>query len=232
MENLLYKSGIALHVIAGFLSLVSGMVAMSYGKKGGKVHNVSGIIFYWSMVVIFVTTLLFFVLNPMLLKYQFFLTIGIVSFYPTWSGKRMLKMKKGLEPTWYDITAAFLVGISGLIMLVYGNVLLFKLSIDSPLVYLFFVFGIVSILNSFGDLRFYLKFKEELKMHWFFAHGGKMIGAYSAALTAFCVNIVPRFLPENFPALGNMILWTGPSVIFAIVSVKVLRKYRVKFKII
>ena len=80
MENLLYKSGIALHVIAGFLSLVSGMVAMSYGKKGGKVHNVSGIIFYWSMVVIFVTTLLFFILNPTLLKYQFFLTIGIVSF--------------------------------------------------------------------------------------------------------------------------------------------------------
>ena len=98
MENLPYKSGIVLHVIAGFIALVAGLVAMSYGKKGGKIHNLSGIIFYWSMVVIFLTTLSFFFLFPNNLKYQFFLTIGIVSFYPTWSGKRMLKMKKGLKP--------------------------------------------------------------------------------------------------------------------------------------
>ncbi|MCP9769041.1 hypothetical protein EGI22_14075 [Lacihabitans sp. LS3-19] len=232
MENLLYKSGIVLHVIAGFLALTSGLVAMSYGKKGGKIHNLSGIVFYWSMAVIFVTTLLFFVLFPNNLKYQFFLTIGIVSFYPTWSGKRMLKMKKGLKPTWYDMSAAFLVGVSGLVMLGYGFLLLFKYEISSPFVYLFFVFGIVSLLNAYGDLKYYLKFKSEIKMHWFFAHGGKMIGAYSAALTAFCVNIVPRFLPENFPSFGQMILWVGPTVVFAFISAKILKKYKVKMGVV
>ena len=169
MENLLYKSGIVLHVVAGFLALASGLVAMSYGKKGGKVHNLSGIIFYWSMVAIFLTTLLFFFLFPNNLKYQFFLTIGIVSFYPTWSGKRMLKMKKGLIPAWYDMSAAYLVGISGIVMLAYGFLLLLKYQVSSPFVYLFFVFGIVSLLNAYGDLKYYLKFKSEQKMHWFFA---------------------------------------------------------------
>ena len=228
MKNLIFQTSIYFHVLAGILALSSGLVAMTYGKKGGKAHLISGKIFYWSMAFIFITTIVFFVLYPTNLKYQFFLTIGIVSFYPNWSGKRILSMKKKIEPKWFDKLAAFGIAISGFIMLGYGVFGLIHQSQFGGFSYLFLIFGVVSLLNAYGDLMLYFNLKEAGKLHWFFAHAGKMIGAYSAALTAFCVNIVPRFLPENFPFLGYMALWVGPGVVFAVISVKIRKKYKIK----
>lgn len=231
METLIYKSSIAVHVICGILSLASGLVAM-IANKGGKVHNRAGIVFYWSMFMIFVTTTIFFILYPTNLKYQFFLGIGIVSFYPNWSGKRMLSMKKGLVSTMVDKIGAYLVGISGICMLAYGAYLTQNPSKEfGGLNILFFVFGVVSLSNAYGDLKVYLGYVKAEKMHWFFAHAGKMMGAYSAALTAFCVNIVPRFLPENTPFFVFIMTWTAPGIIIGILSARIIKKYKAKFKI-
>ena len=218
-------------MIAGTLALASGLVAMSYGKKGGKVHNFSGQVFYWAMFFVFITTILFFVIYPEKLKYQFFLTIGIVSFYPAWSGKRMLSMKKGFVPTWYDKFGGFLIGVSGLVMITYGVYGFLNPDKFGGLQYLFLVFGMVSLMNSYGDLKYYLNFQTAPKMHWFFAHGGKMMGAYSAAITAFCVNIVPRYLPENFPTYGYLITWIAPGLIIGVIANIILKRYKLKFKI-
>ncbi len=236
METLIYKSSITVHILCGILSLASGLVAM-IANKGGKIHNRAGVVFYWSMFMIFVTTTIFFILYPTNLKYQFFLGIGIVSFYPNWSGKRMLSMKKGpgsrtVVPTLIDKVAAYLIGISGVCMLAYGV----YLTQNPPknfagLNILFFVFGTVSLANAYGDLKVYLGFVKAEKMHWFFAHAGKMMGAYSAAITAFCVNIVPRFFPENTPFFVFIIMWTAPGVIIGILSARIIKKYKVKFKI-
>jgi uncharacterized membrane protein len=231
METLIYKSSIAVHVLCGILSLAAGLVAM-IANKGGKVHNRAGIIFYWSMFMIFVTTTLFFILYPTNLKYQFFLGIGIVSFYPNWSGKRMLAMKKGLNPTLVDKIGAWLIGFSGICMLAYGVYLTANPSKGfDTLNILFFIFGTVSLLNAYGDLKLYLGYVKAEKMHWFFAHAGKMIGAYTAAITAFCVNIVPRFMPENTPSFVFILTWTAPGIILGIVSARIIKKYKTKFKI-
>lgn len=231
METLIYKSSIAVHVLCGILSLAAGLVAM-IANKGGKIHNGAGLVFYWSMFMIFVTTSIFFILYPTNLKYQFFLGIGIVSFYPNWSGKRMLSMKKGLMPTMIDKIGAWLVGISGICMGTYGA----YLTQNPPksfggLNILFFVFGMVSLANAYGDLKVYLGFVKAEKMHWFFAHAGKMMGAYSAAITAFFVNIVPRFFPENTPFFIFIVMWTAPGVIIGILSAGIIKKYQVKFKV-
>ena len=231
MFKTVFQSGLFLHVIAGSFALLSGLVAMFFGKKGGSTHKYAGQIFYFSMFIVFATTVLFFVLYPENLKYQFFLSIGLVSFYPTWSGKRMLSMKKGLVPAWFDVLGAYGIGISGLIMLAYGVIGMQKGQNFGGLQYLFLIFGIVSLLNAYGDLKYYLNYKKALKMHWFFAHGGKMMGAYSAALTAFCVNIVPRYLPENLPFYGYLITWIAPGIIIALVSRKMMTKYRAKFRL-
>jgi hypothetical protein len=58
-----------------------------------------------------------------------------------------------------------------------------------------------------------------------------MMGAYSAAITAFCVNIVPRFFPENTPFFVFIIMWTAPGVIIGFLSARIIKKYQVKFKI-
>lgn len=228
METLIYKSSIFAHVVAGILSLITGLVAMLV-KKGGKTHNRAGAIFYWSMTLIFVSTIIFFILDPTNVKYHFFLTIGIVSFYPNWSGKRMLSMKKGVNPTSIDIIGAYGILISGIVMVGYGAYGFINPAAVSGYKILFIIFGIVSLMNAYGDLKVYLGFVKAEKMHWFLAHAGKMIGAYSAAISAFCVNIVPRFLPNETPAFVTILIWTLPATILGIISGFVIKRYRNKF---
>lgn len=230
METLIYKSSIFAHVVAGILSLITGFVAMVV-KKGGKTHNRAGVVFYWSMTLIFVSTIIFFLLDPTNVRYHFFLTLGIVSFYPNWSGKRMLSMKKGVNPTKLDLFGAWAVGISGIIMLAYAGYGFMNPTAVGGYKILFIIFGIVSLVNAYGDLKVYLGYVEAEKMHWFLSHAGKMIGAYSAAVSAFCVNIVPRLLPNETPAFVNILIWTMPATILGIISQQLIKRYKKKFGI-
>jgi uncharacterized membrane protein HdeD (DUF308 family) len=200
---------------------------MAARKKGGKFHNQNGRIFYASMAVIFITTVLFFLLYPSELKYHFFLTIGIVSFYPTYSGRRILSMKKGIKPNWGDRAALAVILVSGVVMLAYG--LYLQLVKPNSLSILFFVFGVFSLIQGIGDSRTFLRKTAAGKMHWFYSHAAKMIGAYSAAITAFCVNIVPRYLPENTGTIYLVALWVAPGVLFGMYSARIIRKYKAKF---
>jgi uncharacterized membrane protein len=232
MKSLIYQPILILHIIAGFLALVAGLTAMIARRKGGKLHNRMGIVFYWSMFVVFVSTVIFFVLDPLSLKYQFFLTIGIVSFYPTWSGKRVLSMKKGVIPKWYDKTAAFGIGISGIVMVAYG-IYGFTANVKfEGIETLFLVFGGVSLANAYGDLKVYLGYVEAEKMHWFFAHAGKMTGAFSAAVTAFCVNVVPRYMPDGTPMIIFVMTWVLPGIIIGFMGVRISKSYRKRFKLV
>jgi hypothetical protein len=229
MQTLIFKTALFIHVLCGISSLSSGLIAMIV-KKGGKVHNRAGIVFYWSMFYIFISTVLFLILDLSNLKYQFFLGIGIVSFYPNWSGKRMLGMKKTFAPQLIDKIGAVGIGLSGMCMLSYAILLTIHPNSDfGGLNILFFIFGAVSLANCYGDLKYYLGFYKTEKMHWFFAHGGKMIGAYSAAMTAFFVNIVPRFLPSNTPDFVQILTWVVPGVTVGIAGRIILAKFRKKF---
>ncbi len=58
-----------------------------------------------------------------------------------------------------------------------------------------------------------------------------MLGAYTAALTAFCVNIVPIFFLENSQSFVYIFTWVEPELVFGIVSFKILKKYKIKFGI-
>jgi uncharacterized membrane protein len=230
MKELLYKSGIIVHVLAGVLALTTGLIAMTTRKKGGKLHNQTGSLFYWSMAVIFITTLLFFMLYPAKIIYHFFLMIGIISFYPTYSGRRILQMKKGINPRLSDRVAAVLITVSGLVSVGYG-IYLQQIN-PQPLSVLFLVFGSFSILQGYQDLKLFTGKQEIGKMHWFYSHAAKMIGAYSAAVTAFCVNIIPRYLPETTPQTYLIVLWIAPGLLFSFISARVIGKYKRKFELV
>lgn len=223
MEKLIFNFFLIIHVICGFVSLSTGLVAM-VAQKGKRVHNISGIVFYWAMAGVFVTTIIFFVIYPNQLKYQFFLTIGIISFYPTFSGKRLLSMKKAVAPKLVDWVAAWGVGICGIIMLIYATY-----DPTKGMAILFAIFGVVCLANAYGDLKIYLGYRKPEKMHWFLGHGGKMMGAYSAALTAFFVNVVPRYMSKNTPTFVFILIWVLPGVIVGVIAVRMLKKYRAKF---
>lgn len=228
MGNLIYKTLIISHVIAGFAALLTGFIAMKTRKKGGKIHNTAGQIYYWGMVVVFLSTVGLFILAPQKLFYQFFLGIAIVSFYPTFSGKRILGMKKAIQPQKIDWFAAIIVTICGFVMWGYAIYGFFHAADFNSFQYLFAIFGSICLANGYGDLMVFTKRKKTEKMHWFFGHGGKMTGGYAATVTAFCVNIVPRYLPENLPTLTYLMIWVLPGVLIGFWGNRMLKSYKQK----
>ena len=57
MSNLIQTGLVIVHVFAGIMSLLTGIVAM-VSRKGGKPHRRWGRVYMWAMSTIFVTALL------------------------------------------------------------------------------------------------------------------------------------------------------------------------------
>lgn len=223
MENV-FNFIVKLHVMVGALALVVGLMAMLNKTKGNRFHRVTGKVFFHCMNFIFVTAIIFVLLKPHMSRYYFFLAIGIVSFYPNFSGYRLLKMKKEIKGMWYDYAAVVLIGLSGIVMLIFGAGSVLGLFQKDQFKILYLIFGAFSLFQCYGDGLLFLGKKTPEKLHWLYGHIGKMIGSYSAALTAFCVNIVPRYLPQNSPTFYYLLLWIGPGVLLAIYSARQIKK--------
>ncbi|GHB52165.1 DUF2306 domain-containing protein [Persicitalea jodogahamensis] len=209
-----YKIILLIHVAFGFSALATGIVPM-VAKKGGKVHKFWGNVYYWSMFGVFVTTLMLFALKPKELKLQFFLGIAVLSFYFTFSGDRVLKMKKSAtQATVLDRVAAGLALACGLAMLAYAVYGIIGLQ-NYFIAILFTVFGVLISVNARHDLQLFSGKIESGKMHWYFGHIAKIMGAYIATVTAFCVNMT-RYLPEDSSVYLQLIPWLAPGILLGV----------------
>lgn len=229
MRTLAYQTLLALHVAGGFTALLTGLIAM-FAKKGGKLHTLVGRIYYWSMVDVFVTVVGIFALFPEKPIYHFFVMLSIVSVYPSFSGERVLRLKKkGTRPAPLDRFAAWVLLISGIGMAGYGGGLVYSGG-NPMMIGLFFFFGFFSIRTGWNDIRLYSGKIELEKMHWFYSHLSRMLNSYAAAVTAFLVNIGPRLLPDGTPGWVSIVLWTAPATLVGFGIARWTRSYRRKFK--
>ncbi|MGB3589435.1 MAG: DUF2306 domain-containing protein, partial [Tunicatimonas sp.] len=75
-----------LHIIAGFIALTVGVVPFA-AKKGGKLHNTTGRIFYYAMIFVAVSAfgLAIYRFSP------FLLMVGLLTLYSTVTGYRGLQ---------------------------------------------------------------------------------------------------------------------------------------------
>lgn len=171
------------HVALGGIALLSGAIALSV-KKGGAVHKKSGKIFFYTMLISALISLLIAVLpnheNP------FLFSIGVFSSYFLLSGYRSLQFKRKNIHLNIDKILAYSIIFVGAMMLLYPIVLYGKLNI------ILTVFGIVAIIFGLRDLMLFRQI-ETLKKKWLSLHLGKMTGGYIAAVSAFFVvnNILP-----------------------------------------
>jgi uncharacterized membrane protein len=227
MHTLAYQTLLALHVAGGATALVTGLIAM-FARKGGKLHNAVGRIYYWAMFDVFVTVLGICALFPTKTFYHFFLMLSIVSFYPSFAGKRVLRLKKkGTQPEQLDRFAAWVLLVCGLGMWIYGGGMLYRA--ETFMAILFWFFGFISVSNGYRDIRLFAGKVELEKMHWFYSHLARMLTSYSAATTAFLVNIGPRLLPDSTPGWVEIVLWTAPPTLVGIAIARWTRYYRRKF---
>jgi uncharacterized membrane protein len=209
-----YKIILLIHVLFGFSALVTGIVPM-VAKKGGKAHKFWGNVYYWSMFGVFVTTLGLFALRPTEVRLQFFLCIAVLSFYMTFAGDRVLKMKRSAtQATGFDRAVTLLAVGCALLMLGYAGYCAGLLH-NTYLAILFGVFGMVLLVNANKDRLLYSGKVPSEKMHWYFGHIARITGAYIATVTAFCVNMT-RYYPEGTSLYLHLIPWLAPGMILGI----------------
>lgn len=218
MEKVLILS----HVIAGATTLLSGVLAAFFGRKGGKTHRAAGKVFFWSMVWIFISAILI----VSFVRFNFFLTIiAVFSFYMTFAGQRVLKLKKTLQPLLIDWIAAFIAIAFGLTLFGAGIRYLVLSNFSSSFGCLSIIFGFFTANTAWLNIKGFRNTKPD-KMWWWFAHMNLMGGAFIASVTAFLV--------QNgalFQALGNKgwLLWVLPAAIGSPLIAYHANRYRKQF---
>lgn len=197
-----------IHIIAGSLTLLSGLIAIT-SKKGQTTHRISGKVFFWAMTV---TTLLGLNAGIFRPNYQIFIPIAIISFYQVASGYRILFIKtlhKGQQPAVVDWALTI-----GMLLTSFAFVFLGVMKLENDLFYsiVLFSFSTIGLYCCGEDLYNYLK-KPKNKFYWLFIHIFRMSHGFIAALTAFLVNnskllpFVPQVLLLIIPiAVGQPII--------------------------
>jgi hypothetical protein len=190
MEQFL-KILIYIHAALGGIALLSGLLALSVAK-GQSVHKKAGKIFFYSMCL---SAILSMVVSVMPNHSNLFLTgIAIITLYSLVKGYRALLLKR--KPTDFTIDKL----ACGFLFLVGLGLLGFSALHEWNIVSL--SFAGMSLFFSVRDFLSYGK-PEELYKNWLKIHLGNMIGGYIAAVTAFVVvnNMFPSFWGWFAPTL-------------------------------
>lgn len=192
-EFRLINTIIVTHVILGVVAFLVGAITF-LSEKGGRVHRVSGRVFYISMTISVLLTLVVSVapyhVSPSLFQ------IGILSLYLLIGGRRSLSFRMPSHTFLYDKLLAITVVVVSLVVMLYSVV---SVGEFYPLRT---VFGIIGI--TFGSIDLWLfQSEKSTKKKWLALHLSKMVGGYTAAVTAF-------FVAQKF--LGGYYDWFVPTV--------------------
>jgi uncharacterized membrane protein len=208
--DLLFTGLKYLHILAGSLALLCGPIAMM-NQNGGKLHRLSGKIYFYSMMIIVVSA------TVLAIRHEkwFLLMVAIFTLYIISTGYRSLKLKKigrGQKAEQLD-------------WLIWGLAVLAGLSLEFSGMYWCFgegnSFGIVPMVFGFivKDYQRFTRVSND-KLLWLKVHIGNMMGGYIATMTAFLV--------QNVHTDPAWIAWLAPTIVFVPVLSYTIRKFSLK----
>ena len=212
--SFLHNSNIFIHVIAGSIALLLGILALT-SKKGGKWHEKSGNYFLILLIIVVVTGLIgVFIFK----RNTFLLIITVLSAYYGFSGYRILQTKSN-RPKLIDISVAIISLISVSYFLYYFR------SIGmywSPII-IYSTVGALLFIITYDFVR-YLIPKRTYKNIWLYEHIFKMIGAFTALLSAFSGTVLYNYQPYSqfLPSVFGTLLQVG----FIVYHIRKIRKNR------
>ncbi len=222
----LYTVNLIIHIVSGFTSLTVGLIPM-IAQKGGRVHKVSGQVFFWAMFGVFVTATVSWLQRPDKPFFQFLLLVGFFSFHLTLTGVRTLRRKTTkAQPTRFDWFVAGVAMLGGIVAILFGIGQLYaglRTGQFSMFSVLYLLFGGSFLRNGQMDWWVYSGWVSMEKMHWFYNHITRMVGAYIASFTAFCV-----VNSEHIP-LPGLLVWTLPGAIGGFFIGRTVRSYKRRF---
>lgn len=205
------------HIVAGFSALLLGLVAM-LTTKGQQWHNKAGLIYFWSMMIVALTsTIISLTSTPVNL---FLLVVGIFSFYLTFTGYRSTKVKDS-PPQLLDKGVTALMLLTTLVMVILA--IYDWINGSGRLTIILGIFGTIGGTLAIADLLVYKNGLDHPR-EWMLRHLGRMSGAYLATFTAFAVTNLKMLMPL-------ILLWTLPPVIGANGIILAMRYYRKRYNI-
>lgn len=216
----LVTSLLIMHVAAGTIALLVGLVPM-FSKKGGTLHNRTGLVYVWCMITVAITALLLCGLQPFKMLRLFLTGVAVFSFYLCITGWRTTKQKK-TGPARADKILTYGTLVVSVAMVGFGAYLL--TGGLSAFTFLFPIFGFATFRHAWYDFRSFGKTPE--KMHWYYHHITRMGGSYIATFTAFLVNNVYRMLPDNTPVWIGTMSWIAPGIVGGVIIGRTIRYYK------
>ncbi len=212
--SFLHNSNILIHVISGSIALLLGVLALTT-KKGGKWHKKSGNYFLILMTIVVLTGLIgVFVFK----RNTFLLIITVLSAYYGFSGYRILKTKTN-KPKWIDVSVA----IASLISVSYFLYYFKSVGMYWSPVIIYSTVGALLLIITYDFVR-YLIPKKAYRNMWLYEHIFKMIGAFTALLSAFSGTVFENRQPYSqfLPSVFGTLLQIG----FIVYYIKKIRRNR------
>lgn len=212
--DILFKTLLTLHIIAGTIGLTTGTIN-TICKKGGKAHRLVGQLFLYSMLLVSGTAFVLSVLHP---NYFLFI-VGVFTLYMVCSGTRYMYLKnlsKGQQPKLVDWLLTGFMLFFGIAFLIFGT---YHLAHKNNFGIVFLVFGVIGLRFVRIDFRNF-RGKTKVANPWLVTHIQRMMGAYISTLTAFLV--------VNNKIMPSYIAWLLPALLLFPLIVIWVRKYKVK----
>ena len=191
---MLHTLNILVHVVAGSLALILGALTIYFNRRAGT-HKKLGTCFLYFMGIVVMTGFvgwLFFRSDP------FLLILVIISGYEAFAGFRVVILRER-PPQLIDLMVPVLsLGVSVIFLL--------KLSYTTPVmsssVIISTMVGLVIVTGY--DIAKYFFIHPIVKTWWLYEHIYKMIGGFSAILSAFTATVI---------TVGKPYTQLGPAVI-------------------
>ncbi|MBL7923235.1 MAG: hypothetical protein JNL88_03465 [Bacteroidia bacterium] len=202
-----------LHILSGSAALLAGPLAM-LKQDGGRFHRRSGLVYFWSMLVIFITSMVL----SLARENWFLFMVGLFSCYLVVTGYRALSLKmlhRGQKAERFDWVLLFLSSLATLGLFTSGAWFFLKEQNSFGIVPL--VFGIVMGSGVRKDYRRFTVPPTE-KNHWLIRHITSMMGGYIATVTAFLV--------QNVSTRPAFVAWLLPTLVITPLIVLTVRKIK------
>jgi hypothetical protein len=221
--ELFIKISLIIHITAGMISLLSGLLAIFFRNKV-KIHKKFGMVYFYGMTVVFITAVYISVYRHNI----FLFCVAFFTYYSCLTAYRALKLKRlhiDQKPTRWDWAIEIFFGSMHVGFVIFAVFIFIKGNIAFGIIS--GVFGILGLRGNQDTVR-RLRGKLEYRNYWLLAHIGGMLGSYIGAVTAFFVNNNARFIH-----LPDLAAWLGPAALIVpliIIEIKRHQKKAGKFE--
>lgn len=185
----MHEANIFIHVLAGSIALILGLVAL-LSAKGLQWHNTSGRYFLMLMSVVIVTGLIGVLIYG---RNTFLLVVTVLSGYLAFSGYRTLKLKSN-KPKIIDIVVAIIsLSVLAYFLYYFQSIGMFW----SPAI-TYSTVGALVLIIVYDFLRYLISEGIYKKNRiWIYEHIYKMTSAFGALLSAFSGTVLDAYHPHS-----------------------------------